>query len=301
MYRYELVLPAAKAHHYSNLAFGLLGEVVARTADVPYTEYVDAHLLGPLGLTRTTWSETVPRAQGYLVDEYAGTALLEPHSDMGGVASMGQLWSTVGDLAGWATFLARGNDRVLASSSIEEMWMPQVMVRPDDWSVGWGIGLELYQHASRIFGGHTGAMPGFLAATLISRDEGVGAVVLSNSGTRVGPAAAALDLAATTLDLWPKEPEVWHPESEPPAEVRAILGRWWSEGNEFVFRWVDGKLTAAIPGAPARVRPSVFELQPDGGYRVVSGRELGERLRIEGEMLVWGGYPFTRAQEPTPG
>ena len=27
---FELVLPAARAHHYSNLAFGLLGEVVAR-------------------------------------------------------------------------------------------------------------------------------------------------------------------------------------------------------------------------------------------------------------------------------
>ena len=27
---YELVLPAARAHHYSNLAYGLLGEVVAR-------------------------------------------------------------------------------------------------------------------------------------------------------------------------------------------------------------------------------------------------------------------------------
>ena len=30
MEEYELVLPAARAHHYSNLAFALLGEVVAR-------------------------------------------------------------------------------------------------------------------------------------------------------------------------------------------------------------------------------------------------------------------------------
>ena len=37
METYELVLPAARAHHYSNLAYALLGEVVARRAGMPYT------------------------------------------------------------------------------------------------------------------------------------------------------------------------------------------------------------------------------------------------------------------------
>ena len=51
------------------------------------------------GSTRTTWHGAGSRARsGYLVDEYAGTLGREPHSDMGGVAAMGQLWSTVGDL-----------------------------------------------------------------------------------------------------------------------------------------------------------------------------------------------------------
>ena len=54
-----------------------------------------------------------------------------------------------------------------------------------------------------------------------------------------------------------------------------------------------------LAGAPARVKPSVFE-PVEGGYRVVSGREQGERLRVEGERLVWGGYVFTRRQETTP-
>src|SRR5205823_1860407 len=102
---YELVLPAARAHHYSNLAYGLLGEIIARLSGTPYTRYVDERILAPLGLSRTTWAEQEPRAVGYLVDEYAGTAAREPHSDMGGVASMGQLWSTVGDLCRWAAFL----------------------------------------------------------------------------------------------------------------------------------------------------------------------------------------------------
>ena len=36
---YELVLPAARAHHYSNLAYGLLGELVARRGGMPYARW----------------------------------------------------------------------------------------------------------------------------------------------------------------------------------------------------------------------------------------------------------------------
>ena len=49
---YELVVPAARAHHYGNLAYALLGEVVARRAGVPYTDYVDEKITGVLGLAR---------------------------------------------------------------------------------------------------------------------------------------------------------------------------------------------------------------------------------------------------------
>ncbi len=298
---YELVLPAARAHHYSNLAYALLGEVVKREAGVPYADYVDTRILGPLELARTTWHEQAPRAQGYLVDEFANTAGREPHSDLRGVAAMGQLWSTVGDLCTWGTFLATGRDDILASSTIDELWAPQVMLNPADWSVGWGLGIELHQSGGRIFGGHGGAMPGFLAGVYVERESKIGAAVLSNSGTRAATKDLALDLATTTFDLWPPEVEPWQPEAPPPPDVHALLGRWWSEGNEFTFSWREGRLTAALAGTPPWVKPSVFEPASDGGYRVASGRERGERLRVEGERMIWGGYLFTRSQEPTPG
>lgn len=298
---YELVLPAARAHHYSNLAYALLGEVVARQSGRPYTDYVDERILAPLELGRTTWQEQEPRAVGYLVDEYTGTAGREAHIETGGVAAMGQIWSTVGDLCRWGAFLVGGREGVLVPDTVEEMWAPQVMLNPDEWTVGWGLGLQLVSHEGRIFGGHGGAMPGFLAGLLVNRETKTGAAVLTNSGTRAPTSEIAIELAAATIELWPPDVEPWRPESPPSPEVAAILGQWWSEGNEFAFSWRDGKLTARIIGAPPRVKPSVFEPLPEGGFRVVSGRERGERLRIEGEMLVWGGYPFTRDQDSTPG
>ncbi|HEV7640053.1 MAG TPA: serine hydrolase domain-containing protein, partial [Gaiellaceae bacterium] len=52
----EFVLDPAQAVHYSNLAFALLGQVVARKSGVPYMQYVDERIIQPLGLTRTTWT-----------------------------------------------------------------------------------------------------------------------------------------------------------------------------------------------------------------------------------------------------
>jgi hypothetical protein len=214
---------------------------------------------------------------------------------------MGQLWSTVGDLCRWGAFLAEGDDRVLGAATLDEMWSPQSILNPDDWAVGWGLGLELVNHDGRVFGGHSGAMAGFLAGLHVNRRTRTGAAVLTNSGTRAPTRDIALELVNATIELWPPEIEPWRPAGPPPPEIEALLGPWWSEGNEHVFSWEDERLTARMAGAPARIKPTVFEPLPEGGFRAVAGREQGERLRFEGDRLVWGGYLFTRTQERTPG
>jgi len=295
--RVALALEPAQALHYSNLAFGLLGRVVAAKSGLAYTDYVDERIIGPLGLTRTTWFPQEPKAQGYLVDEWARTVWTEPETDLGAVASMGQLWSTVEDLAVWATFLARGHDGVLDASVVEQMWFPQVMYYPDDWVLAWGLGIELVNHEGKIYGGHGGAMAGHLAAVYVHRKTQIGAAALTNSGTRGNLDLFCVQLSAKAMELWPEPIEPWRPEAEPPPEVRAILGRWWSEGSEFVFWWERGALQAKVAGTPPGRAETTFERDGDG-WRAASGRERGERLRIDGDRMIWAGYAFTRAQEP---
>jgi CubicO group peptidase (beta-lactamase class C family) len=293
----EFVLPPAKQHHYSNLAFALLGQMVARKRDRPYTEVVGELIIQPLGLERTTWQPAAPKAQGYLVDEYARTVWTEPETDLGGTAPAGQLWSTVEDLGRWAAFLASGNDDVLTAAAVEEMWFPQVMYYPHDWVLGWGLGLQLFNQHGTIYAGHGGAMAGHLAGVFVDRKRKIGAAALTNSGTRGDMELFAISLAAKAAELRPPAIEPWAPEPEPPAEVRAILGRWWSEGNEFVFWWEDGTLQAKVVGTLPGRGETTFERDGDG-WVAARGRERGERLRIDGGQLVWAGYPFTRAQEP---
>jgi CubicO group peptidase (beta-lactamase class C family) len=293
----EFVLKPAQAHHYSNLAFALLGQVVGRASGVAYTQYVDERIIGPLGLTRTTWTPVAPQAQGYLVDEYARTVWKEPETDLAGTAAAGQLWSTVEDLGRWATFLAGGADSVLDAATNEEMWFPQVMYYPHDWVLAWGLGVMLYNHEGAIYGGHGGAMAGHLAGVYIDRKTQTGAAALTNSGTRGDMDMLAINLAAKAKELWPEPVEPWRPEEEPPAEVRAILGRWWSDGNEFVFWWEGGALKAKVAGTAPGRGETTFERDGDT-WRASAGRERGERLRIDDGRLIWSGYAFTRAQEP---
>ena len=295
----EFALEPAQGHHYSNLAFALLGQVVARKSGMPYKQYVDENIIQPLGLTRTTWHPQEPKAQGYLVDEYARTVWKEPETDLGGTTPAGQLWSTVEDLGTWATFLARGADGVLEEQTIEQMWFPHGMYMPDNWVLAWGLGLMLTPHDGAIYGGHGGAMAGHLAAVYIDRKTQVGAAALTNSGTRGAMDLFAVELAAKAKEIWPEPIEPWQPEEEPPAEVRAVLGRWWSEGMEFVFWWEDGSLHAKVVGTPPGRGETTFERDRDG-WRASAGREQGERLRVDGDRMIWAGYPFTRAQEPSP-
>ena len=64
-----------------------------------------------------------------------------------------------------------------------------------------------------------------------------------------------------------------------------------------MFTWEKGSLRAKVAGsAPGRAE-TTFARDGDG-WIASAGRERGEHLRVEGEQLVWAGYPFTRTQRP---
>jgi CubicO group peptidase (beta-lactamase class C family) len=298
----EQVLPPAAAWHYSNLAYALLGHVVARVSSVPFRDYVQDRLLGPLGLERTTWGPTPPAALPYFVEPYSDAVRREPVLGLGGKSGESGLYSSVGDLARWGAFLCDPDESVLAESSVSEMHDLQVMAEAD-WTRGWGLGIELWRRGDRIFGGHTGGFPGFLSILLYSRRERIGAVLLANTSRWAKLSATGLDLAEAALEELPPELEPWAPEEPPPDEILPLLGRWWSEGDEVIFGWRRGKLEARLAAVPPEREPSVFEPEGEDRFRTVSGRERGELLRVVRDdaggvvRLYWATYPFTRAPE----
>jgi CubicO group peptidase (beta-lactamase class C family) len=300
----EQVLPADAAWHYSNLAYALLGHVVTHASGTPLRAYVEDRLLRPLGLGRTTWGPTPPAARPYFVEPYSDAVRREPELELGGKGGESGLYSTVEDLARWGSFLCDPDESVLQGSSVAEMHELRLMAEPD-WSLGWGLGIALWRRGERIFGGHTGGFPGFLSILVYSRRERIGAVLLTNSGRWPKLAETGLDLVEAALEELARPPEVWSPEREPPAEVVPLLGRWWSEGDEMIFSWRNGRLEARPADAPPGREPSVFEADGEDRFRTVSGRERGELLRVvrdpDGAVakLYWATYPFTRSPKIT--
>jgi CubicO group peptidase (beta-lactamase class C family) len=310
----ERVLPPARRFHYSNLGYGLLGEIVARERGGTWAEVLRDRILDPLGLASIT--PTPDRAtQGYLVEAYSDHAVPEPSWDCGALSPAAQLWGAAGDLARWAAYLADPkrldpDGAVLASTTLDEMRWPATVTDEALWATGFGLGLMLHHKGERVVHvGHDGAMPGFLAAAFGRRGPdappALGVGVLGSSGTGVEVLDLAHELLAACAEHDPPDIEPWAPAEPAPPHLRSILGPWWSEGFEYVFFWRDGTLRARAAEAPAGRPPAVFEEVDAGLMRTVSGREAGEQLRLTrdpdtGDVVEmhWATYRVTRRQEP---
>ncbi|RDI75009.1 Beta-lactamase [Gaiella occulta] len=297
----ELVLRPGERWHYSNLVFALLGEIVMRTGGAGYAEILRGRVLHPLGLERTSLEPAEPKATPYFVEPYADGVRIEADPAVTeSTGAAGWLWSTARDLARWGMFLADGDDAVLPRAALDEMTRVQAMVDEERWSAGWGLGLALYRRGERVYAGHGGAMPGFLAGLCVQRVERTGAAVLTNTGAGAAPEALALDLAEAALEALPRRPDRWQPDGGAPPELAPLLGRWWTEGEEIVLSVRGGRFRAELVGAAPG--SGVSWLEPDGPdrWRVVEGRERGELLRAVRDgagavtKLYLATYPLTR-------
>src|SRR6266511_1679047 len=175
-------------------------------------------------MTRTTYDATEPFARGYVVHPWHGTLREEPRHDAGAMAPAGQLWSTAADLVRWAAFLADPDPSVLSPAAVAQMCAPVAIADPDGWTAGHGLGPQLWRRGERVYVGHTGSMPGYLAALAVHRPSRTGVVAFANTYTLVGSAIGglAMTLLSAVLDREPARIAPWRPGVAPladPAEV----------------------------------------------------------------------------------
>ncbi|GGU81204.1 serine hydrolase [Streptomyces albospinus] len=311
-------LAAGRRYHYSNPGYALLGALVEQLRDgESWGEVLRREVLEPLGMARTTLRPEMPHAGGWAVHPWADVMLPEPAQDTGLMGPAGQLWSTTEDLCRWAAFLLRGDARVLSECSVAEMRIPTVPPEGAGWEAGYGLGLQLVRVSGQRTGegrrlaGHTGSMPGFLAALWIDPEEDVAGIALANCTSGVAISAVAADLVQITAEHEPRIPEPWRPLSGPvDEELLAVTGPWYWGANPFALRLRDGRalelVTLSGSGRTSRFRP-----EPDGTWTGLDGYYAGETLRVvradDGSVshLDLGTFIFTRGPyepaEPVPG
>ena len=307
--------PAGRLFHYSNPGYGLLGALVGQLRGHGWEQALRQEILDPLGMARTTMSPEPPYARGFAVHPWADVMQLEPAEGTGLMAPAGELWSTAADLCRFAAFLLDGDNRVLPARTLAEMRTPAAPPGDDAWASGYGLGLQLFRHNGRVFYGHSGSMPGFLATLCVSPADAIGGIALANATSGPDIAAIAIDLAAIVADNEPRIPARWKPLPDVEAALLALTGLWYWGPRPYLLRLLTDRGLELSPAA-GRGRASCFRAEPDGTWTGLDGYYTGETLRLvrgaEGgvDHLDLGSFVFTRepygldaplAAHPDPG
>ncbi|MFN8191242.1 MAG: serine hydrolase domain-containing protein [Nocardioidaceae bacterium] len=269
------VFPDRQQFHYSNLAYALLGELAARSIGLSWWDAVRQRITVPLGMTRTTYLPEAPAAQGHSVHPYDGTLADEPATDTRAMAPAGQLWSTITDLATYASFLIEGHPEVLALDDLLLATHPQAGDREFDLAYAHGLGFMVYAAGSGLVVGHTGSMPGFLAGCLVDRGRRMGAVLLSNATTGLAPDDVAIELMDLLERDEPTIPRPWLPTASVPEVLLGVPGVWHWGNTPFTFAMNGDELVVSR----REVEKHRFVAR-DGRIIGTSGYHAGEELHV---------------------
>jgi CubicO group peptidase (beta-lactamase class C family) len=235
-------------YEYSNLGFAILGRIVTNVSRVPYTEYVNANILRPMGMTSTTLEPkdvaASRRAHGYRWEDERWKD--EPLLSNGSFGSMGGMLTTVRDLSRYVgMFLSAwpphdGPETApIKRSSLREMqhlWspVPSQVTRNAAGTVqltsgGYGYGLRVGQNCTfKTIVSHTGGLPGFGSIMIWLPDYGVGLVAFGNLTYTGWTTAAtnALEALVKTGDLHPRQPVPSPSLVETRDKVSRLLANW---------------------------------------------------------------------------
>ncbi|HET9518311.1 MAG TPA: serine hydrolase domain-containing protein [Actinoplanes sp.] len=272
--------PPYRSYHYSNLAYGLLGAVLQRVTGESWADLLGKRVLDPLGMKRTSYAPVQPFARGYVVHPLHQSLHEEPRLDAGAMAPAGQLWSTVTDMVQWASFLSDPATAVLSRDTVDEMCTPVVISDLESWTAGHGLGPELYRVGERVFVGHGGSMPGYVAQLIVHRPSRTGVIAFANAYGLRGSSlrAVGLEVLNTVLDAEPPSAPTWRPSAAPSGPAAELTGRWWWMGREFEVTATGDELvftSLSTPGLPWR-----FVAEAPDRWRGRSGLNDGEILQV---------------------
>lgn len=279
-------IPPNTQQKYSNLAYQLLGEVVARLSGVPYPEYVRTRILEPLGM-RGSGFEPLPEALlGRRATGYAAR-FLSDELDLASVPptvwAEGGLWSSVEDLGRWLSFQFREDGRaregaqILAGETLKEMHKARYL-GDDAWTEAFCISWYAARKGEVIWIQHAGGLHGFITDICFDPKERVGAIVLLNG--IADAAALSMELAAIARDAVREAAPPIEPPARMPSAFLDLLGMYVDEEQAMIARveWRDGKLQIVDPDEESW-RPTLVPTENPDVFVVAPGvRESGERV-----------------------
>ncbi|GCE06981.1 serine hydrolase domain-containing protein [Dictyobacter aurantiacus] len=188
--RYGHLMNAPGEHYqYSNLGYGILGEVIARLSGKSYADFMREEVFLPLGMLRAS-VDLGPGMEEFQAQRYDEGGSLYPFYDCDHPAAS-SVYCSAHDLLRFGMFHLKQHlsdqKAILSDEAIDEMQVPTTASGDTDgYGIGWGIhnGIPDY-----VVVGHGGGMGGVRTQLSIIPAAQVAVVVLCNGD---GEAASAL-------------------------------------------------------------------------------------------------------------
>lgn len=273
---------------YSNLGYSLLGGIISVVSGQSWSDYLQRHVLQPLGMTETypvPDADDAQLATGYTREKANGQRDAFPFWKMNAFEASANFASSVRDLVKYAAFhLGLRSEAVLSPYTLFDMH--RVHWLEESWKGGYGLGMGLHKIGDWVISGHGGGYPGYLTAFTICREHKAGVIALSNA---LGSNPHQIAERAYKLVL----PELIKASAEAKQEARPV---WQKYVGDYASEWAlqkvvirDGQLQLLylddLDGEPTLLEPTddetVFVLRQAGQ----SNETLRFELDAEGEVV----------------
>ncbi|WP_442602002.1 serine hydrolase domain-containing protein [Paenibacillus sp. KN14-4R] len=160
---------------YCNTGYNLLGWIIEHISGMTYDQYIEKHILLPLGMTNTHcgYNQQITKnlAAGYSWDDQNNSMIRAPYFELNNFRASGNLCSTAMDLLKWDRAIY--TQQLVSADTQRLIFTPHTVVNPDRH---YGYGWYIYQDSR----GHGGWLPGYWSKYMQYPDQQMTIILLGN-------------------------------------------------------------------------------------------------------------------------
>lgn len=196
----EIVSPPGRSFSYSAAGYEIMQRLVMDVSGRSFEEFMQAEVLGPLGMTSSTFAQPPPEPllSNAATGHYAGGEAIPGRFRPMSVLTAAGLWSTPSDIA---KYLLNVQSAYAGKAQVPlKTELVRQMLTPGIGNRGLGPAISGDGEARRF--GHDGFNEGFESSLVAYVKEGRGVVVMANSGFAFMLLKEILDSVRRAFD-WP--------------------------------------------------------------------------------------------------
>ncbi|MRR19306.1 serine hydrolase [bacterium] len=183
-------------YDYDNLLYLVAGEVVARVSGQSWEDFVEARIMKPLGMDRSSPSPGRARDRSNMIDAHVpvdGVLQVVPLYESDLLNPAGGIISSVADMTKWVTmhlnhgrYGENNSSQLLSGRTHGEMWTPQTIIpvrAPGPYRShfsGYGLGWRLTDVGGYLQASHTGGLAGIVTQVTMIPELKLGIIVFTN-------------------------------------------------------------------------------------------------------------------------